>query len=1122
MKRLYFAIFFISLMTASEKSSSVTRFSDLTSTQKKRVHERLKRFEDRKELIKSGKFSLSDIISQKEYNQLRRSLFSEDRSKDIMPSPRFDESSENDSQTPKLRPKRVKRTKNTTNPSRVSKPNPSIDPRIDRRLFQIDPDSRRAFDESLKAKDRELRKQRLSRRHGSDDLLGRWKEDDYTETYTLTVGSNQSIPNPLHAIGYEPSEGSISVKGGDLNREIKYLSGYNYASSYTQWFDTLDDIEWPAIGLWFYYNEDMPYVFHPDTVGLDIFERVDDTTVVWLGDIILDGKDTEKLTIYAGDVTWEGDEYWPTERLVLGMSIKDSLVFTQIDSTTGDSVEYVVKGDLNMGMIDLMAGIPYPVQDPYELIWGEWEDSLFVETIYIEFMSTQMGRFIDHYWDGWYDPPYEWTDSSDFVWSSTDDVVTITEEVEEWDDDISDYVYFTDTYAMDYKVEDEVLTISDSWDFCDEGWEWMEFDDPLSPYACGDSIKAVLPLFGLNDVESLIITENIVLDYDGATGTEETALEPSTLPLLSQMDGMYMQYLDISENRLYGGGETYISGKYREYLRMVDISDPSDPKELDYNHTDENFLQGDYFANLFVKDNVAITTSNYGPLFFDVSEDKFNRLTAISSSVTSTKCCYDDGADLYGNKLYISTELTMGNGFRIIDVTNPKSPSHVSDVTMTDLRPDDGTDPWIVDLVANDKYVVLLDKYGGAGTEDMVDNSAVRIFSTTSPYTEVAKFDVGYSYQLVLEGNYIYLIDYGLLKIYDISDITNIKTVSKLGYDYHAAEYICHGGDCNSYWNYSTGDMRLHGNYLYSNEGFEYGLDIFDVSDPTKPFRVGSIPEKKHDPWVWNPDTEEWDYIETYFDFYAWDMSFSSGNMYLGFGEWGSAKGALHVYSTNFAPAPVELMFPTSGAEVEITEENAWEESLVFAWKPSIDREGSTVNYTVFFDKGLDPLYWHIFDACEDAENTCTIPLHRMKNYLHIEGLSSVSGVWDVLASDGVSNTYSSNGPFKLTIDASSVSTADEASLPMDFALHSNFPNPFNPTTTIKYDLPENASVSLMIYDIMGREIRHLVNDTQKAGFKAIMWDGTNNYGHQVGTGMYLYQIKAGSFVQTRKMILMK
>ena len=172
-----------------------------------------------------------------------------------------------------------------------------------------------------------------------------------------------------------------------------------------------------------------------------------------------------------------------------------------------------------MWMLDLIAGIPYPIQDPYELIWGEWEDSTWVETNYMEFMSDQMGRFINYIWDGWDDPPYEWTDSSDFVWSSTADIVTIIEEVWEWDDENEEEIMFTDTYELNYIVENEVLTLSDSWDFCDEGWEWMELDGPLSPYACGDSIKAILPLFGLNDVESLIMEEKLILDYDGATGT---------------------------------------------------------------------------------------------------------------------------------------------------------------------------------------------------------------------------------------------------------------------------------------------------------------------------------------------------------------------------------------------------------------------------------------------------------------------------------------------------------------------------------------------------------------------------------------------------------------------------
>jgi flagellar hook assembly protein FlgD len=85
-----------------------------------------------------------------------------------------------------------------------------------------------------------------------------------------------------------------------------------------------------------------------------------------------------------------------------------------------------------------------------------------------------------------------------------------------------------------------------------------------------------------------------------------------------------------------------------------------------------------------------------------------------------------------------------------------------------------------------------------------------------------------------------------------------------------------------------------------------------------------------------------------------------------------------------------------------------------------------------------------------------------------------------------------------------------------------NFPNPFNPITTLRYDLPEQGFVTITIYDMLGREIRTLVNATQYAGFKSVIWDATNNQGVPVSAGVYLYKIQAGEFVQTRKMVLLK
>ncbi|MFQ6674028.1 MAG: T9SS type A sorting domain-containing protein [Fidelibacterota bacterium] len=95
-------------------------------------------------------------------------------------------------------------------------------------------------------------------------------------------------------------------------------------------------------------------------------------------------------------------------------------------------------------------------------------------------------------------------------------------------------------------------------------------------------------------------------------------------------------------------------------------------------------------------------------------------------------------------------------------------------------------------------------------------------------------------------------------------------------------------------------------------------------------------------------------------------------------------------------------------------------------------------------------------------------------------------------------------------------------SLPVSFTLYANYPNPFNPARTISYELPARSRVIITIYDILGREIRTLVDNLQDPGQKSVIWDGTNDPGEQVSAGVYLYQIQAGDFTQTRKMVLLK
>ena len=94
--------------------------------------------------------------------------------------------------------------------------------------------------------------------------------------------------------------------------------------------------------------------------------------------------------------------------------------------------------------------------------------------------------------------------------------------------------------------------------------------------------------------------------------------------------------------------------------------------------------------------------------------------------------------------------------------------------------------------------------------------------------------------------------------------------------------------------------------------------------------------------------------------------------------------------------------------------------------------------------------------------------------------------------------------------------------IPKEFALHDNYPNPFNPVTTINYDLPKEGNVRLIIYDIMGREIAELNNGFMPAGYHSVKWNARNQFGAEVSAGVYFYQIQAGQFTKTQKMILLK
>ena len=108
------------------------------------------------------------------------------------------------------------------------------------------------------------------------------------------------------------------------------------------------------------------------------------------------------------------------------------------------------------------------------------------------------------------------------------------------------------------------------------------------------------------------------------------------------------------------------------------------------------------------------------------------------------------------------------------------------------------------------------------------------------------------------------------------------------------------------------------------------------------------------------------------------------------------------------------------------------------------------------------------------------------------------------------------------TSDATLATDNEVDLLPKSFALHDNYPNPFNPNTTIRFDLPSEADVSILVFNVLGQKIKTIEKSQMNPGYHSIIWNATNDQGSQVSAGMYFYQLRTNDFVKTKKMILLK
>ncbi len=199
---------------------------------------------------------------------------------------------------------------------------------------------------------------------------------------------------------------------------------------------------------------------------------------------------------------------------------------------------------------------------------------------------------------------------------------------------------------------------------------------------------------------------------------------------------------------------------------------------------------------------------------------------------------------------------------------------------------------------------------------------------------------------------------------------------------------------------------------------------------------------------------------------------------------------------------------------------------LTTPFTPPVPVSGFVVNDpndpAIYFEITTTAVYVPPIEVCLHYDEQNLPGPEASLRLIHYDGSSWV----DVTTSQDIAQNIlcgevSSLSPFVIAVPI--VSGAGDTPAPTEFALHANIPNPFNPQTTIHYEIPDaGAHVNISIYDVAGRLVRELVDEHRATGRWSVQWNGDDDRGQRVASGVYFYRMRAGVFVDTKKMVLLK
>jgi len=675
----------------------------------------------------------------------------------------------------------------------------------------------------------------------------------------------------------------------------------------------------------------------------------------------------------------------------------------------------------------------------------------------------------------------------------------------------------------------------------------LDISEPSSPIKIGkfDSKETVVDILLSENIAFIASAGLVILNISDPSNPTEIAYLPGSVNKIyvrescayltggNYATGGTLSIVDISDlsnpvlmgscntpSGAYGiqvvGNYVYIANELAG-LRIIDISEPSNPHEVGF--WDPETLYVEVYGCRVRNHYAYITDFLYGLRIIDVSEPTMPY--EIGSYDT-----YGVANDVFvnGDYAYIAEGFEFPPpapppkpGLRIIDISDPQNPHQIGYFN---------TFEWCDQVFISDKSAYLASRERGLRIVDISNPSNLneigyyssggnargvfadgdyayctyawtdlRILDVSDPSDplEVGLFNEGgsQSFGIYASGDYAYITDLDTFRIIDITIPTNPH---QAGYFYLPDQTIA---------------VFVVGDYAYVTAGGSYGMIVLDVSNPSNPVMVGSSNTSG------GPDN-----------------LFVSGNYaYL-------ADGADGLWIIDITiptnPVPVGRLTGISANDVWVVGDYAFVADVWYGLRvidvsdpyypfemSSLEMDGPATAISVYGNQayianGGNGL--RVIDITEPSNP------YEVGYYIISSTETIPSYVWDVYVDNGyvyVSDAWQGTFIFRYSLLVN-VGEDHFYSSPEKFKLFQNYPNPFNSVTIIPYSLSKKVFVDLTVYDVVGHQVKKVVNSVQSQGSYNVLWDGRNKNGQYVSSGVYFIALRTGESHQTRKMVLVK